>query len=130
MRLAVDVSHAGIVLRRRGAHTFGINGDPQVIPCVLMFPFAVFRRVDKQLHVAVRQRFLRVPVNYGHRQINRLPHLRFIRSLWGESNLRVRRRLGFIHTTDQQRVAVGGPDDRCAVHMHCGMVAAQLVFGR
>ena len=95
-----------------------------------MFPFAVFRRVDKQLHVAVRQRFLRVPVNYGHRQINRLPHLRFIRSLWGESNLRVRRRLGFIHTTDQQRVAVGGPDDRCAVHMYGSVVAAHLIFGR
>ena len=130
MRLAVNVSHAGIVLRRGGAHAFGIDGDPLVIPRVLMLPFAVCRRVDKQLHITVRQRFLRVPVNHCHHQINRLPYPRFIRPLRGESNLRVRRRLGFIHTADQQRVAVGGPGNRRAVHMYGSVVAAHLIFGR
>ena len=65
--LAVSVGRADIVLRRRGAHPFAGRGDRQIIPFRVILPFTIGCRVDKELHIAIRQRFLGITVHHIHR---------------------------------------------------------------
>ena len=88
MYLTVRVRYPGIVFRGRCTHIITTDNDPQIIPLIFMLPFTVRGGVDKQFKIAIRQRFIGIPVNHAGYHINRLADFRLVwrigrkRDLW------------------------------------------------